>query len=555
MKVSPIFLAIIATFLNGCTSLPGLLHLEEEPSSYGTFIAARYAAISRDTDVSAAFYSEVLDAEPGVTFVSQRAFQTELLAGDFNHADRSAQLAASNDDGNLARLYLKAASLNDLRGYRAPELDSSAGVFTRVMHDILDDWQAVKDGQDVEGRANLRLSVPQNAIPYLLIHKAMMFEAAGHDDQAEQTWLAARQTGEQTDMVIVEYGAFLERQRRRAEAADLYSDYLEMSDNRDPVLEQALQRTTSRGRAPRSLQAHQGAARSLYAFTNILIESAPPDYVALYLRIIQRLDPDYDRAVFLMAGSFEAIGMFDESLSTYDSIADGPYSASANVAAAWLQFRIGHTEAAMDRAIALREESLSAKPLFLIADMYRLTDQCADAIGLYNEALSRLADDELYWEPFYHRGICHQEMDDWNTAESDFLTALELSPDEPLILNHLGYYWIIRDENVERGFELVTRAAELSPQNGSILDSVGWGYFKQGQYDQAIRWLEDAVARSPADPTINWHLGDAYARHGQSLLARFQWRRALELSQDADETALIEERLSGGLENATPDLE
>jgi Flp pilus assembly protein TadD len=319
----------------------------------------------------------------------------------------------------------------------------------------------------------------------------------------------------------------------------------------------ALDRVRAGRRAPRFPSAEAAAARALFAPAALLTSQAPVDYSALYLRTIQRLDPDFQRGAMALAEMLEELGLFEAALSVYAGVEGGAFGTDAAVSAAWLEFRMGRRSLALDHARALAADTRRTAPRLLLADMLRVSQRCDEAAELYDAVVAdqRSAGGEADWRPLYYAGRCRQQSEGWAAAEPYFEEALSIAPDEPRILNHLGYNWIVLGEQVEAGFDLVARAAELAPQNGAILDSLGWGHFKQDRLDEAVTWLERAVARSPADPTINWHLGDAYAAVGRELEARFQWRRALELNPDAREAALLRRRLDLGLAAGPDDLE
>ena len=127
---------------------------------------------------------------------------------------------------------------------------------------------------------------------------------------------------------------------------------------------------------------------------------------------------------------------------------------------------------------------------------------------------------------FYFRGICYERSKQWPQAEADLKKALQLYPDQPLVLNYLGYSWIDQGVNLDEGMNMIRRAVEQRPDDGYIVNSLGWANFRIGNYDEAVKELERAVELKPDDPTINDHLGDAYWRVGRVLEARFQWSHA-----------------------------
>ena len=149
------------------------------------------------------------------------------------------------------------------------------------------------------------------------------------------------------------------------------------------------------------------------------------------------------------------------------------------------------------------------------------------------------------WLIFYFRGICYERSKQWTKAETDFKKALELFPDQPHVLNYLGYSWIDQGVNLDEGMRMIRRAVEQRPDDGYIVDSLGWAYYRIDEYDEAVKHLERAVELKPEDPTINDHLGDAYWKVGRTLEATFQWAQRAISSRSRTISKKIEEKLTG----------
>ena len=163
-----------------------------------------------------------------------------------------------------------------------------------------------------------------------------------------------------------------------------------------------------------------------------------------------------------------------------------------------------------------------------MGDLLRGEDRFAEAEAAYTRALQRLpAIDRRHWRLLYARGIAYERTKRWPQAEADLLKALELEPEQPFVLNYLGYSWVDQGLNLDRAKAMLHRAVELRPEDGFIVDSLGWAYFRLGEHDKAVTYLERAVELEPGDPVINDHLGDGYWRVGRTREARFQWQRAL----------------------------
>jgi Flp pilus assembly protein TadD len=179
--------------------------------------------------------------------------------------------------------------------------------------------------------------------------------------------------------------------------------------------------------------------------------------------------------------------------------------------------------------------------------MYRGADRFAEAEPIYSELIAERPNE---WRSYFSRGAARERLGRWPEAEADFQRALELSPDQPDVLNYLGYSWVDRGEHLQEGLAMIRRAAELRPMSGAIIDSLGWAYYRLGDYPQAVDWLEAAVRLEPADPTLNDHLGDVYWRLDRRIEARFQWQRALTL--DPDNADALRTKIENGLAAAPP---
>ena len=169
----------------------------------------------------------------------------------------------------------------------------------------------------------------------------------------------------------------------------------------------------------------------------------------------------------------------------------------------------------------------------------------ADAAATFGQAIARVSQPERgAWALYYQRGTAYDRAHDWPRAESDFLHALALSPDQPFVLNYLGYAWAEQGRNLPRARQMLERAVTLRPNEGAILDSFGWVLLQQGDRDGAVHWLERAVELTPEDPVANGHLGDAYAASGRRVEAQTQWRRALILNPEPQDAAKLQAKLT-----------
>ena len=180
----------------------------------------------------------------------------------------------------------------------------------------------------------------------------------------------------------------------------------------------------------------------------------------------------------------------------------------------------------------------------MIGDILRFAEHHTEAIKAYDIAIDRVSVFRSdHWRLLYSRGVSLEQTKNWERAEKDFLKALNLSPSQPLVLNYLGYSWLEMEINLNRAKTMIEEAVKLRPNDGYIVDSLGWAYYRLGDFNNAIHFLERALELIPNDPIINDHLGDAFWETGRFIEARYQWNRAITLGASGDYVKAIKEKL------------
>jgi tetratricopeptide (TPR) repeat protein len=529
------------------------------PSAYGAFLAGRFAGTARDADGATDYYATAWEQSPDSAILAERTFLSSVLSGDVDRAVEAGRVSASSgDETRLAGLYLAADAIAQ-RDYAAAEawLDTEQlGPFNEFIAELLQDWARAGQGDVASALERARnTSVPGYAAAYLTLQRALLADYAGEDIAADAAYQAAVSESPFTRITIALYGDFLLRQRRREEAVALYDGYLRQQPLERSITEMRRIATETR-RIPSRPSVSEFAARALFGPSAALASQADIDLSVVYLRMTQRLDADYAPAIVLLAGSLERTGLIDAAIEAYDAVPEGPFRLPARIDRIWLQAQQGDLEPALAEARSLYERHEAVEAQLVYADLLRASGEYSMAAEIYSQALAIREEQGLVpdWRYYYFRAISYEQTDRWALAEADFRSALEISPDEPEVLNYLGYMWVIRGEHIAEAFEMIERAAELAPEQGHILDSLGWAHYARGNYDQAVFWLEQAVEYSPEAPTINYHLGDAYWQVGRQLEARFQWERALTMDPDEDERVGLMARLAGA-EPETPATE
>ncbi|WP_291844821.1 tetratricopeptide repeat protein [Maricaulis sp.] len=549
VRILPLVLAATAlTSCAGTASGP----VDEGPSVYGAFLAARYAGVNRDVGGAAASYVRALDQAPGNATLADRAFITSLLAGDSQSAAGLAHTTMqAGDPSRLATLYVAADQIAR-RDYRdaitSLEEAPDYGPFNALMRDLLLQWALMGDGQAVAAMdaANATRS-PGFLSSHLWLHKAMLADVAGEAAAADDAYRTALYSAVFPRLATEMYGGFLEREGRFEDARALYQTSLD-SNPTDPFLREALRRLDAGDRPARRPSVPQMTSRALFGPAFDLAEQADMDLSVIYLRMVQRLDTDYAPTRMSLAATLQRISLPEAALAEYAAVADGPYRFAADIELSWLLVQTGRTEQATRLAESLVAQTNAREARVLLANLYRVQSRCPDAVGLYEQVIDALeeAGEPGDWRYHYFAAACQYDADNWPAAEAHYLSALDIAPRESTLLNDLGYFWIDRGERLDEAFEMILLAAELDPENGNVIDSLGWAHYRLGHFEAAVEALERAAELEPGSATANYHLGDAYWQVGRELEAGFQWRRALDLEPRPDQREGLEFRIANG---------
>ena len=320
------------------------------------------------------------------------------------------------------------------------------------------------------------------------------------------------------------------------------------------VLESDLEKLMKDGSLPPLMPgAMDGLADGFYHIASG-IQGQSRELAFFYARLANWLAPDSDQTLILLAGMLEDRDRFEDANDIYAAMEEGsPFKWAVRLQMADNLFSMERREEAMAALKAMvGERPGRTEPLVRLGNILRYEERYEEAAATYEQAIGRLNPPRPNdWFLYYYAGMSHERAKNWDAAEPRFLKALELRPDDPNVLNYLGYSWVEMGRNLEQAQEMIQRAVKRSRHNGYIVDSLGWVYYKVGKFAEAVTELERAVQLMPQDPVINDHLGDAYWRMGRKREARFQWGRASRLDPDEDLAPKIQEKLENGLEALT----
>lgn len=519
-------------------------------ASLGKYLSARFAAGSHDFTEAAKLYRGSLEADPTNPQLLTFAFFYSAAAGKVDDAAKLAErLVANLPDDRAARLTLAVQSMKQHEYKKGREQigKSAKGPFTSFTVALIDGWAAAGAGDKEAAMADFKLLHAQHSADALAyFNEAMLAELFGDKDGADANYKQSLLAAGPTPRVVEAYSRFLERNGRAAEAKALYEKTAQ-NEGYASVTAPGLVRI-AKGEIPQPLapRAEDGAAEALFGIAASLNDEQSRDVSILYLRLALYLQPKLDLATILLANRCEGLGKYDDAIAVYQGIdKDSPFYRTAAVAVAVDIARQDKT----DEAVGLLTKLSQSYPDDLetwtaLGDAYRQAKRYGEAVNAYNHALTlSTPPGKRNWPLLYARAIAENEAGNWSKAEADMKEALVLSPNEPQLLNYLGYSWVDKGQNIKEALTMLEKARTLSPQDGYIIDSVGWAYYRLGRYAEAVNALEDAVQLVPGDPTINDHLGDAYWKVGRKLDATFQWSHALAFGAEAGEKAKIEKKL------------
>jgi tetratricopeptide (TPR) repeat protein len=529
-----------------------------EAQSFGDYLSARLAASDHDMTNAARLYRLSLDSAPDNPDLLDHAFLYTAAAGDVPQAASLAKrVLASEPDNRAARLTIAVDELKsgDYAGTRAQIASSAKGPFTTLTLLMLDAWAAEGAGDTDSALTDLKGVTSQGGTDVLAnFHRALILDLADRESDAGTAYRAALGSGAPSPRIAEAYGRFLER---TGDTKDVHAFYTKLLADAAiaPIAADGLARLDA-GKKPDRLitSPAAGAAEALFGIASSLSDENSADVAILYLRLALYLQPDLELAKIVLADRFENLEKFADAVAVYRTIdRKSVFWSAAAVQAALDETRLGRN----DKAVAELKEIAQSDGNDLTAwtalgDAYRSLEKYHEAADAYDHAIRLISPEQPKdWAVYYARAMAEDQTKHWDAAEQDLQHALKLSPDQPQVLNFLGYSWVDQGHRLPEALAMLEKARALSPFDGYIVDSVGWAYYRLGRYQDAVKTLESAVLLVPGDATINEHLGDAYWRTGRKLDARFQWSHALAFGPDVPQKNEIEKKLQSGLNDAS----
>jgi tetratricopeptide (TPR) repeat protein len=528
-------------------------------SSAGNYLAARHAGTERDAMAASAYYRAALRSDPKNPVLLERTFLSVLVDGEIDEAVKLAERVVQFDKTNrIARLVLGIKALKQkqyqtarqqiAQSVRGPIADLTATLISAWTLQGTNDTKAAVDSID-------RLAGPEWYTIFKDLHAGLILDLAGKKEAGKRLEKVYKLDANALRAVEA-YGRWASRNLGKDEALKIYEAFDKVLPQH-PLVTEAMDEIKDGDKLPPLADSPQaGAAEVLFGLGTSLGRQGGEDLALAYLQLAIYLAPHHPLALMSLGDLYESIKKPALAIKVYERVPrESPLRRNADIQMATDLDSLDRTDEAkkiLDRLISERPHDLEA--IMAFGNILRARKEFTECADVYTKGINTLKDPQRSnWLIYYFRGICYERSKQWPAAEADFKRGLELYPDQAHILNYLGYSWIDQGTNLDEGMKMIRRAVEQRPDDGYIVDSLGWAYYRLKNYDEAVKQLERAVELKPEDPTINDHLGDAYWKIGRNLEATFQWAHARDLKPEPDDLKKIIEKIRTGLvDDATP---
>ncbi|QQA42547.1 tetratricopeptide repeat protein [Pelagovum pacificum] len=519
----------------------------------GAYLAGQHAAHEGDFRSAARYFTTAHQHDRDNPYLIENAIAALAALGDFDQAAElsvtARDLGVSSQIANMVTLTAAAKAGNWDAIFTAIENGQSVGP---LVDGLVQAWAFIGKGEAGNAADAFDAVAASPGLRYFgMYHKALGYAVTGDFESAEGVLsLSPEQGMQRTRRSTILRAEVLSHLGRNGEAIQLIDASFGASiDPGLTLLRDALEKGDA---VPLSIAADpkEGFAEVFFSVASAVDGEVADSYTLLYTRVAQFMSPNHDEATLKSAELLERLDRFQLASEAYDSVPEtSPAFLAAELGRASALREAGDQEEAVVVLQALVEEHNTAMVQASLGDVLRQLGRYDESNEAYTQALA-LSDENSpsRWFVHYTRGITYERLGQWEQAEADFRTALELEPGQPQVLNYLGYSLVENDSNLDEALDMIRTAAEARPENGSIADSLGWVLYRLGRYDEAVVELERAAELDPMHAVIIDHLGDAYWAVGRKTEAHFMWRRAFSFKPEDDVAARIQDKLEHGLD-------
>lgn len=532
-----------------------------ESSLSGSFLAGQVAAKGNDDEAAVAFYERSVELDPENTAIKRLLFLALAANGRIDDAVVLARESSQiPEEATFTRLVIAVDLLKNKSWSKVGEtLKSPAGTeLDKLVENLVVAWSHFGSGETAKAmELASEIEGPEWVVAIRNYHSGLMSAAIGNDEAAIPLFKKATEDRAMAGVLTTAYMRAIEalalaqqRMGEQDEALKTLRAGQDLLSNHPPFKHLLAEFGAGKTLPPIVTSAQQGGAEIFYNVGSALSQQGGAPFAQSHLQLARFLHPKSDAIAISLAGLFEKQKKHLRANKYYESIEPS----SAFFRRSQLEHALNLNELKEpEKAITILSSLIESEPADLLSyltlgSVYAQQEEYAKAAVIYDRAVSQVEKPESHhWNLYYRRGIAYERTDNWEKAEPNFRKSLELVPNQPDVLNYLGYSWVDMGINLDEGMEMIRKAVDLKPRSGFIVDSLGWAHFKLGNYPEAVKELERAVNLMPEDPVVNDHLGDAYWKVGRKLEATFQWNHALASKPTLEDKIKIQAKLRNGL--------
>jgi len=526
--------------------------LAEQP--FGEYLTGRHALFNHQYDVAADNYLEAIKQDPENIELMQFSLSVFIAAGRFEDAffvnEKLKEMDAQNEVSNILDFFNKTKNKSYIEALIDIDELSSTGIMN-LIKPFFRAWIDAAEGSTSEIDAVVNSFEEENNFNFFNFFQAgLIYEYLEDFEKAESFYAQALNERGLLNLRAVEaYGKILKKNGKTEKAISILEDYIDQAPANEQLKATLIEVRNDEQFEPFVSSLDEGFAEIFYTVSTILMQDNVKSIATNFLQYAAFFKPEFPLVHFLQAQIFESDQYYRGAQNEFDKIkTDSPLYFQSKLQRAWLYNDMDRPEETIAALLKLEKEYPDNREVLnSIAEFYRMNERFAEAIPAYSKVIDNIEEENVRdWIIYYTRGIVFDQEKRWAEAEMDFKKALEIRPEQPMVLNYLAYSWVDRGLNYVEAKKMLIRAVELRPNDGYIVDSLGWALYKIGDYEEAVPVLERAAQIETQDWAINDHLGDAYWTVGRKNEARFQWRHALSLSPDEDKIDLIKSKIKDG---------
>ena len=530
---------------NQPTEAPLVYAYPQKDTVYGTYLAARVAHLRQDLGTAADYYVKSVNLGADTPEIIGTTYVLLTSEGRVDEAAKYAKTAyKKGDKSNFIHFVVMT---DEMKKNNYDEALKSLHqiqdkVYKASVLPLFESW--IYAGQDNPEKALKSLEMfkkDKSLVSLYYMHSGMLNDFFGNTKSAQKAFdtVVNNENLELSYRSLQIISNFYIRNGQKMQAAELVKKYYDK--NNQPRMLKDLYDNILRADAKTEQKlidsAQKGEAEALFNIGTIF-RGYQSDISQIFTALALYLNPQHDVALISMADLLENNLRYEDAIAEYGKISSQSpiyFMAQLKIASIYM------VERRNTLAVKKLEKMLEQYPndyqiLFNLGEINRIMNQQRTAIKYYLKALDIMPQTAKQdWTVYYALGMAYERNGQWNKAEEVLQKALKVSNRHPFVLNYLGYGWLQHNKNSNEALYMIFEAYRQNPEDGHIMDSLGWALYRMGKYDDAIKVLERAAEYLPGNAIVCDHLGDAYWQGGRKDEARFQWQHALTLKEDAEE--------------------